>query len=154
MPAVSLQLGFHWVQVLAGNFEVPGSITFSNEVRFGSGKTVDFHGATLYGNVVRSLNGKTGDVVVGLTGINDPTTAVGDLVIKTTGSTFTAYSLFNGDFDPDKGNMPISLPRLAECFLVVRRVELPVCMTLSIHIQEPSNLQSITFVEQRPHSFN
>ena len=103
IATVGLSLGTS----LAGNFSVPGSITFSNEVRFGLGKTVDFHGATLYGNVVRSFNGKTGDVVVGLTGINDPTTAVGDLVIKTTGSTFTAYSLFNGDFDPAKGNMPI-----------------------------------------------
>ena len=100
-------VGLSLASSVPGNASFTGSITFANEVRFGTGKTVDFHGATLYGNVVRSLNGKTGDVVVGLTGINDPTTAVGDLVIKTTGSTFTAYSLFNGDYVPTEGNKSI-----------------------------------------------
>ena len=101
IATVGVSLG----SVVPGNIGFTGSITFSNEVRF-TGLTLDVSGATLFGDVVRSVNGKTGAVTIALTGMNDPTTATGDIVIKT-GGTFAAYSLFNGDFDAAKGNMPL-----------------------------------------------
>ena len=77
-----------------GNAGFTGSITFSNEVRF-TGKTVDVSGSTVYGNVVRTVNGSTGDVTIALTGANDSTSTTGDILIKT-GGTLAAYTMFQG----------------------------------------------------------
>ncbi len=87
-------VGLSLEDATTGDTEFTGSLTFSNEVRF-TGLTLNVSGATLFGNVVRSVNGLTGAVTIGLTGINDPTTATGDMLIKS-GGTFAAYSAFNG----------------------------------------------------------
>jgi hypothetical protein len=87
-------VGLSLEDATTGDTNFTGSLTFSNEVRF-TGLTMDVSGATLFGNVVRSINGLTGAVTIGLTGINDPTTATGDILIKS-GGTFGAYSAFNG----------------------------------------------------------
>lgn len=88
-------VGLSLEDATTGDTDFTGSLTFSNEVRF-TGLTLDVSGATLFGNVVRSVNGLTGAVTIGLTGINDPTTATGDIIIKAASATFEAYSLFNG----------------------------------------------------------
>ena len=88
-------VGLSLEDATTGDTDFTGSLTFSNEVRF-TGLTLDVSGATLFGNVVRSINGLTGAVTIGLTGINDPTTATGDIIIKAASATFEAYSLFNG----------------------------------------------------------
>ncbi len=87
-------VGLSLEDATTGDTDFTGSLTFSNEVRF-TGLTLNVSGATLFGNVVRSVNGLTGAVTIGLTGINDPTTATGDMLIKS-GGTFAAYSAFNG----------------------------------------------------------
>ena len=69
-------VGLSLEDATTGDTDFTGSLTFSNEVRF-TGLTLDVSGATLFGNVVRSINGLTGAVTIGLTGINDPTTATG-----------------------------------------------------------------------------
>jgi len=87
-------VGLSLATATTGDTTFTGTITFGNEVQF-EGKTVDFTGVTAYGRIVRSINGSTGDVTIGLTGINDPTSATGDMLIKS-GGTFAAYSAFNG----------------------------------------------------------
>ena len=81
-------VGLSLATATTGDTTFTGTITFGNDVQF-EGKTVDFTGVTAYGRIVRSINGSTGDVTIGLTGINDPTSATGDMLIKS-GGTFAA----------------------------------------------------------------
>ena len=82
---------------ITGDHIFVNAITFANEVRF-AGTTVDAHGATFFGNLVRSFNGQTGDITAALTGIGLPGGIEnGDiLVYSPNGSTLVAYSLFGG----------------------------------------------------------
>ena len=66
-----------------------GGVTFSGSLTKFPGGTVDFTGSTLYGNVVRTVNGSTGDVTVSAV-VQLPTIGQkGDIVVfNTTGSTF------------------------------------------------------------------
>ena len=90
---IGLDLPLH----ITGPHKFGGGISFENEVRF-KGLTVDAHGATFFGNLVRSFNGQTGDITAALTGIGLPgNIANGDmLVFAPNGSTLVAYSLFTG----------------------------------------------------------
>ena len=90
---IGLDLPLH----ITGPHKFGGGISFENEVRF-KGLTVDAHGATFFGNIVRSFNGQTGDISAALTGIGLPgNIANGDmLVYSPNGSTLVAYSLFTG----------------------------------------------------------
>ena len=102
VATVGLSLPVH----ITGPHKFGDSITFENEVKF-SGLTIDIHGSTFYGNVVRSFNGKTGDISEALTGIGLPGGIEnGDiLVYSPNGSTLIAYSLFTGGtFDPNEPN--------------------------------------------------
>ena len=102
VATVGLSLPVH----ITGPHKFGDSITFENEVKF-SGLTIDIHGSTFYGNVVRSFNGKTGDISEALTGIGLPSGIEnGDiLVYSPNGSTLIAYSLFTGGtFDPNEPN--------------------------------------------------
>ena len=56
-------VGFSTPAIIYGNTEFVGGITFSGDYVYFNGGTVDFTGSTLYGNVVRTFNGETGDVV-------------------------------------------------------------------------------------------
>ena len=94
---IGLDLPLH----ITGPHKFGGGISFENEVRF-KGLTVDAHGATFFGNLVRSFNGQTGDITAALTGIGLPGGIQnGDiLVYSPNGSTLVAYSLFaGGTFD-------------------------------------------------------
>lgn len=87
---------------ITGPHKFGGGITFENEVRF-SGSTVDFGGATLFGQVVRTVNGLTGDLTLTVTGIGVPAgMGKGDMLIYN-GSTMVAYDLFTGGSDADGG---------------------------------------------------
>ncbi len=55
-------VGFSTPGQIYGSTEFVDGITFSGDAIYFSGGTVDFSGSTLYGNVVRTFNGFTGDV--------------------------------------------------------------------------------------------
>ena len=99
-------VGLSLEDATTGDTMFTGSITFSNEVRF-SGLTLDLHpsggnGATVFGRVVRSVNGATGDVTLSFTGVNDQTSHTGDVLIKAAG-TLSAYTIFQGfTFDSNR----------------------------------------------------
>lgn len=79
--------------VFGGDFSFQDGVTFEGSLNI-SGSTVDFGGATLYGKVVRSVNGQTGDVVFST--VSTPTNAVtGDILFYTPGGTWDTYSLFS-----------------------------------------------------------
>jgi hypothetical protein len=90
---VGLDLPMH----ITGDHQFGGTIGFLDSVVF-TGVTMDVSGTTLAGNVVRTLNGLTGDVVTSLVGVGLP----GDiengniLVYSPNGSTLVAYDLFTG----------------------------------------------------------
>ena len=93
-------IGLSLPTALTGSFRFTSGVTFENEVRV-SGLTLDLapsggQGATLYGRVVRSINGATGDIV--LTTVTIPGSPVdGDILYyETSGSTFNTYNLFSG----------------------------------------------------------
>ena len=90
---IGLDLPLH----ITGPHKFGGGISFENEVRF-KGLTVDAHGATFFGNLVRSFNGQTGDITAALTGVGLPLNiANGDILIYSpNGGTLSAYSLFTG----------------------------------------------------------
>lgn len=90
---IGLDLPLH----ITGPHKFGGGISFENEVRF-KGLTVDAHGATFFGNLVRSFNGQTGDITAALTGVGLPGDIEnGDILIfSPNGSTLAAYSLFTG----------------------------------------------------------
>ena len=90
---VGLDLPVH----ITGPHKFGGGITFENEVRV-SGSTVDFGGATLFGQIVRSVNGLTGDLQLDIVGLGLPSDiAHGDiLVYSPNGSTMEPYRLFTG----------------------------------------------------------
>lgn len=93
---VSLGLIPDQFQALASTtvFSNPKGTTFTTELRV-SGQTVDFGTATLYGGVVRSVNGLTGDVTFST--VATPGTAVtGDILIFNEGGTYEGYKLFSG----------------------------------------------------------
>ena len=77
-----------------GDTDFTGSLTFSNEVRF-TGLTLNVSVQLCLVMLFEASTALTGAVTIGLTGINDPTTATGDMLIKS-GGTFAAYSAFNG----------------------------------------------------------
>ena len=99
-------VGLSLEDATTGDTMFTGSITFSNEVRY-SGLTIDLHpsgghGATVFGRVVRSVNGATGDVTLSFTGVNDQTSHTGDVLIKAAG-TLSAYTIFQGfTFDSNR----------------------------------------------------
>ena len=94
-------VGLSLEDATTGDTEFTGTITFGNEVQF-EGKTVDFTGVTAYGNIVRTINGSTGDVTLSFTGVNDQTSHTGDVLIKAAG-TLSAYTIFQGfTFDSNR----------------------------------------------------
>ena len=93
-------IGLSLPTALTGSFRFTSGVTFEDEVRV-SGLTLDLApsggvGATMYGRVVRSINGATGDIV--LTTITIPGSPIdGDIIYyESTGSTFHTYNLFSG----------------------------------------------------------
>ena len=97
-------VGLSMPSVMTGDTEFVGGITFTGKNVLMSGGTVDFTGSTLYGNVVRTINGSTGNVTIALVGVNDSTDGTGDILIKS-GGTLVAYNLFLGNtFDGTNRN--------------------------------------------------
>lgn len=93
-------VGLSLPTALTGSFRFTSGVSFENEIRV-SGLTLDLapsggEGATVYGRVVRSINGATGDIT--LTTVSIPGSPVdGDILYyETTGSTFHTYNLFSG----------------------------------------------------------
>ena len=86
-------VGLSLEDATTGDTEFTGTITFGNEVQF-EGKTVDFTGVTAYGNIVRTINGSTGDVTLSFTGVNDQTSHTGDVLIKAADSGRSSFRWF------------------------------------------------------------
>ena len=90
-------IGFSTPAIINGNTTFTGSITFSGPNILFSGGTVDFTGSTLYGNVVRTVNGETGDVTIAAGSAQLPSGAAGNiLVFNATSSTYEAQEFFTG----------------------------------------------------------
>lgn len=89
-----VKLGLDLPNSLTGDFTFTGGVTFANTVRI-TGLTLDINDATVYGSIVRTINGATGDIL--LTHVNMPGTVVdGDILYyEATGSTFNSYRLFS-----------------------------------------------------------
>lgn len=94
-------IGLDLPKSLTGAFTFTSGLTFSNFVNV-SGLTIDLNpsgsgsGATMYGRVVRTVNGMTGDVLFNT--VSTPSSSLsGDiLVYNATGSTYASYNLFSG----------------------------------------------------------
>lgn len=90
---------------LTGDFTFVNGVTFAGFVNV-SGSTVDFGGATLYGKVVRSINGQTGDVVFNT--LTTPGGSVtGDILVYNRGGTYDGYRLFTDDYPLASGIDPL-----------------------------------------------
>lgn len=100
-------IGLDLPNSLTGDFTFVNGVTFAGFVNV-SGSTVDFGGATLYGRVVRSINGQTGDVV-----FNTVTTpggfVTGDILVYNRGGTYEGYQLFTDDFPLVAGLDPLHI---------------------------------------------
>jgi len=100
-------IGLDLPNSLTGDFTFVDGVTFAGFVNV-SGSTVDFGGATLYGRVVRSINGQTGDVV-----FNTVTTpggfVTGDILVYNRGGTYEGYQLFTDDFPLVAGLDPLHI---------------------------------------------
>ena len=91
------KFGFSPPAVIYGNTEFVGGITFSGVYVSFNGGTVDFHTSNLYGKVVTSVNGQTGDVTVSGGAGNLPGASTGHiLVYNEDGSTYQAQPFFSG----------------------------------------------------------
>lgn len=98
-------IGLDLPNSLTGDFTFVNGVTFAGFVNV-SGSTVDFGGATLYGKVVRSINGQTGDVV--FTTVTTPGGSVtGDILVYNRGGTYEGYRLFTDDYPLASGIDPL-----------------------------------------------
>ena len=94
-------LGFKFPGAVTGDLIFNGGVTFNSFVGI-SGSTLELnpnggHGATVYGRVVRTVNGATGDVNLDFIAIPG-TSADGDIVYyenSGSGATFRSYNLFS-----------------------------------------------------------
>lgn len=94
-------IGIDLPKSLTGDYTFVDGITFGGFANF-TGLTLDLNptgsgaGATMYGRVVRSVNGMTGDVTFNT--VSTPSSSLsGDiLVYNATGSTYAPYNLFSG----------------------------------------------------------
>ena len=96
----SLPVGAHGTAeglVIPGNASFTGGMTFSGSLVTFNGGTVDFAGSTLYGNVVRTVNGSTGDVTVtAQVNLGNGNEDGQILVFNATGSTFDPVMFYKG----------------------------------------------------------
>ena len=100
-------IGLDLPNSLTGDFTFVNGVTFAGFVNV-SGSTVDFGGATLYGRVVRSINGQTGDVVFNT--VTTPGGSVtGDILVYNRGGTYEGYQLFTDDFPLVAGLDPLHI---------------------------------------------
>ncbi len=92
------KLSFTLPNSISGSSEFTGGLTFSGDNLIFNGGTVDFTGSNVYGNVVRTVNGSTGDVTVSAI-VQLPTIGQdGDIVVfNTAGSTFEPQRFFTGE---------------------------------------------------------
>lgn len=92
-------VGISFPTAITGDHVFPNGITFENRISL-SGLTFDLtpnggHGATIYGRIVRSVNGQTGDITLNTVSIPGSPKDGDILYYETTGTTFHTYNLFS-----------------------------------------------------------
>ena len=92
-------VGISFPTSITGSLSFSDGVTFTDRVSI-SGLTLDLTpnggpGATMYGRVVRSINGATGDITLSTVSIPGSPTDGDILYYETTGSTFHTYNLFS-----------------------------------------------------------